>query len=75
VAQKSPWHGSEGRWYWPLLTAMLLLVLVVEQLFDGDGGRWLFWAIFNLVLAQILTFLAGYQLRTVQSRATAGRKN
>lgn len=66
MAQKGLPHRSIGRWYWPLLSAMLLLVLVVQQLFASDGGRWLFWAVMNLLLAQVLTFIAGYQLKTSQ---------
>lgn len=64
---------SQGRWYWPLLLSSVLLILVVEELFTERGGRWVFWAVTNLLLAQVLTFLAGYHLRSARAGAAAGR--
>lgn len=72
MVQRSLPGRSEGRWYWSLLLSSVLLILVVEELFTGRGGRWLFWAVTNLLLAQVLTFLAGYKLRVSQSGAAAG---
>lgn len=55
--------GTDGKWYWFLLLAAVLLVLVVDELLSDRGGRWTVWAVTNIVLAQVLTFIAGYQLR------------
>ncbi len=63
--------GTNGRWYWFLLVAAVLLVIVVEELLSDRGGRWAFRAIISLVIAQLLAFLAGYQLRHSRSAAAA----
>ena len=61
-----------GRWWWTLLLAGVLLVLVIDQLFSRRDGEWLFLAVLNLILAQVLTFLAGYNLRVSRNGAVAG---